>query len=146
MDSRKSTSGYIFFLVGGAISWRSKKQSIIASSTMEAEFIGCYEAISQALWFKFFISGFKVVDSIERSIKIHCDNSATVFFSRNNKSGSRSKHIDIKYLVIREDIKKQLISIEHISTESMVADPLTKGLLVKVFQDHVIHMCLIGSH
>ena len=91
---------------------------------------------------KNFISGLKVVDSIERPIKIYCDNSATTFFSKNNKSGSRTKHIDIKYLVVREHIKKQLVSIEHIDTESMVADPLTKGLSAKMFQNHVIHMGL----
>ena len=55
---------------------------------MEAEFIGCYEATSQALWLKNFIFGLRVVDSIEKPIKICCDNLAAVFFSKNNKSGS----------------------------------------------------------
>ena len=50
VDSRKSTSGYVFLLAGGAISWKSAKQSVIASSTMEAEFIGCFEATNHGLW------------------------------------------------------------------------------------------------
>ena len=98
MDSRKSTSGYIFFLANGAISWSSKNQIIVTSSTVEVEFIGCCEATSQAKWLKNFISSLKVVNSIERPLKIFCDNSAAAFFSKNNKSGSRSNHI-FKFLV-----------------------------------------------
>jgi hypothetical protein len=81
VDSRKSTLGYIFLLAGGAISWKSSKQTIVATSTIEAEFIACYEATTQALWLRNFIGGLKVVDSIARSIKIFCNNSAAVFFS-----------------------------------------------------------------
>jgi hypothetical protein len=142
VDSRKSTSGYIFFLAGGAISWKSSKQTIVATSTMEAEFIACYEITTQALWLRNFIGGLKIVDSIARPIKIFCDNSAAVFFS--NKSGSRSKHIDIKYLSVRDNIKRHEVFIEHISTESMVADPMTKGLPVKQFKGHD-HMGLVDS-
>jgi hypothetical protein len=81
VDSRKSTSGYIFLLAGRAISWKSSKQTMVATSTMEAEFIACYEGTKQALWLRNFIGGLKVVDSIARPIKIFCNNSAAVFFS-----------------------------------------------------------------
>ena len=59
-------------------------------------------------------------------------------FAKNNKSRSRSKHIDIKYLAIREHIKAKEVLIEHIRTEQMVADSLTKGMPPKVFRDHVV--------
>ena len=84
-DSRKSTSGYIFLLVGGAISWRSAKQSSVATSTTEAEFVSYFEATSQAIWLKSFISGLQIVDSISKSLKIYSDNSAAVFLTKNNK-------------------------------------------------------------
>jgi len=145
VDSRKSTLGYIFLLARGAISWRSNKQTIVATSTMEAEFIACYEATTQALWLRNFVGGLKIADSIARSIKIFYDNRAAIFFSKNNKSGSRSKHIDIKYLRVREYIKRNEVLIEHISTELMIADPMTKGLPVKLFKSHVEHMGLIDS-
>ncbi|KZV33967.1 hypothetical protein F511_04192 [Dorcoceras hygrometricum] len=128
MDSRKSTSGYIFLLAGGVVSWRSGKQSLTATSTMEAEFVSCFEATSHGVWMKSFISGLKVVDSISRPLKIFCYNSAAVFMAKNNKSGSRSKHIDINYLAIRERVKAKTVVIEHISTELMIADHLTKGM------------------
>ncbi|XP_040999737.1 secreted RxLR effector protein 161-like [Juglans microcarpa x Juglans regia] len=79
-DSRKSTSGYVFLLAGGAISWRSMKQTITASSTMEAEFVACFEATVHGLWLRNFISGLGVIDSIARPLRIYCDNSSAVFF------------------------------------------------------------------
>ena len=127
VDSRKSTYGYIFLMVDGAVSWRSVKQTLIATSTMEAEFVSCFEATSQGVWLKSFISGLRVMDSISRSLRIFCDNSVAVFLAENNKSGSQSKHIDIKYLAIREHVKEKKVIIEHISTELMIVDPLTKG-------------------
>ncbi|RVW95334.1 Retrovirus-related Pol polyprotein from transposon TNT 1-94 [Vitis vinifera] len=142
VDSRKSTSGYIFILAGGAISWRSVKQTMPATSTMEAEFISCFEATSHGVWLKSFISGLRVMDSISRPLSIYCDNSTAVFMAKNNKSGSRSKHIDIKYLAIRERVKEKKVVIEHISTELMIADPLTKGMPPLKFKDHVVNMGL----
>ncbi|RVW61091.1 Retrovirus-related Pol polyprotein from transposon TNT 1-94 [Vitis vinifera] len=142
VDSRKSTSGYIFILAGGAISWRSVKQTMTATSTMEAEFISCFEATSHGVWLKSFISGLRVMDSISRPLSIYCDNSTAVFMAKNNKSGSRSKHIDIKYLAIRERVKEKKVVIEHISTELMIADPLTKGMPPLKFKDHVMNMGL----
>ena len=145
VDSRKSTSGYVFMLAEGAISWRSAKQTLVATSTMEAEFVSCFEATSQGIWLRSFISGLKIVESISRPLRLYCDNSAAVFFAKNNKSGSRSKHIDIKYLAIREHIKAEEVLIEHIQTEQMIADPLTKGMPPKIFKDHVVRLGLRGN-
>ena len=142
VDSRKSTSGYIFKLADGVVSWRSAKQTLTATSTMEAEFISCFEAISHGVWLKSFISGLRIVDSISRPLKLYCDNSTAVFMAKNNNSGSRSKHVDIKYLAIREHVKEKKLVIEHISTESMLVDPLTKGMPPTYFKDHVVQMRL----
>ena len=62
--------------------------------------------------------------------------------AKNNKSGSRSKHIDIKYLVIRERVKEKKVGIEHVNIELMIADPLTKGMPPKNFKDHIVQMRL----
>ncbi|RVW95033.1 Retrovirus-related Pol polyprotein from transposon TNT 1-94 [Vitis vinifera] len=137
IDSRKSTSGYVFMLVGGVVSWRSAKQTLIATFTMKAEFVSCFEATSHGVWLKSFISGLRVVDSISRPLKIYCDNSAVVFMAKNNKSSSRNKHIDIKYLALRERVKKKTMVIEHVSTELMIVDPFTKGTPPLKFKDHV---------
>jgi hypothetical protein len=144
-DDRKSTSDLISMMAGGAISWKSVKQSIIATSTMEAEYVACYEATCQAMWLKNLISYFKVVESISRPLVIYCDNTAAVHFSHNTKSSSRSKHFDIKFLFVREKILDFQTRIEHLATENMLADPLTKGLTVGVFQRHVTQMSLVKS-
>ncbi|KAL0410471.1 UNVERIFIED_CONTAM: Retrovirus-related Pol polyprotein from transposon TNT 1-94 [Sesamum latifolium] len=144
LDTRKSTSGYIFLLANGAISWKSTKQTITASSTMGAEFVACYEATSQALWLRHFITGLKIVDSIFRPIQIFCDNSTAVFFSKNNKSGSHNKHIDIKFLVVREKVNKKETVIQHVRTELMVADPMTKALPANSYRNHVDRMGLVS--
>jgi hypothetical protein len=91
VDSKKSTSYYIFMLAAGLISWKSAKQSITASSTMQAEFMACYEATGQAVWLKNFILGFQVMDNIARPLTLLCDNDATIFFSKNNKSSGAFK-------------------------------------------------------
>ena len=87
-----------------------------ATSTMEAEFISCSEATSHSVWIKSFIFGLRIMDSISRSLSIYCDNSDAVFMVKNNKSGSQSKHIDIKYLTIIERVKENKVVIEHIGT------------------------------
>ncbi|KAL1312798.1 hypothetical protein AAHE18_16G065000 [Arachis hypogaea] len=115
VDSRKSTSGYIFMLADGAVSWKSAKQLLVVTSTMEN-----------------FISEFKIMDCISRPLRIYCDNSAAVFMAKNNRSSSRSKHIDIKYLAIKD----------RVNTKQMTANPLTKGMPPGLFKDHVTSMCL----
>ena len=91
IDNRKSTSGYVFTLAGGAISWKSPKQSVTASSTMYAEFVACYEAPWQVERLKKFIPGLRVVDSIQRPLKMYCDNEPAVFYAHNNKSSGAAK-------------------------------------------------------
>ena len=85
------------------------------------------------------------MDSISRLLRIFCDNSIAVFLAKNNKSGSRNKHIDTKYLAIREHVQEKQVVIEHISTELMIADPLTKGMPSMKFKDHVDKMGIVSS-
>jgi hypothetical protein len=103
-DDRKSTSGYVFTLAGGAISWRSCKHSIVASSTMYAEFIACFEATGQAIWLKKFIPDLIVVDCIDKPLKMYCDNQPVVFYAHNNKSSKATRPIKVKYYVVKDKI------------------------------------------
>ena len=123
-------------LAGGVISWRSVKQTLTATFTMEAEFVSCFEATSHGVWLKSILFGLRVV-AISRSLKLYCDNSSTIFMAKNNKSESRSKHIDTKYLAIRERVKEKTVVFEHISIELMISDPLTKGMPAKVMDTEI---------
>ena len=95
VDDKKSTSGYIFMMNEGAVSWKSVKQTLTTSSTMEAEYIVCYEATCHAILLWNFISALEDVYSIYRPLKLFCDNSATVSFFINTRSTSLSKHINV---------------------------------------------------
>jgi hypothetical protein len=140
VDDRKSISRYVFTLAKGAISWKSFKQTVTASSMMYAEFVVCYEATGQVKWLKKFVPGLKVVDNIQRPLKIYCDNEPAVFYAHNNKSSGAAKHIDIKFYVVKEKILDHTISLEHVRTKKMLADPLTKGLPPNVFREHLAGM------
>nr|KYP46269.1 Retrovirus-related Pol polyprotein from transposon TNT 1-94 [Cajanus cajan] len=146
VDSRKSILGYVFILARGAISWKSAKQIVVASSTMEAEFVVCFEATIQANWLRNFILGLGIVDSIAKPLKMYCDNFTTIFFSKNDKYSKGTKHIELKYFVVKEEVQKQRVSIEHISTNLMIVDPLTKGLPPKTFIEHVKNMGIIVTN
>ena len=135
-------------LAGGVVSWRSMKQTLKTTSTMEVELISYFEATSHGVWLKSFIASLRVVDSIQRPLRLYCDNSSAIFLAKNDKSGSRSKHIDIKYLAIRERVKEHKVVIEHVSTKLMVVDPLTKGMPIRNFREDVTNMgfSLYHSH
>ncbi|KAK9681992.1 hypothetical protein RND81_10G042200 [Saponaria officinalis] len=101
-------------------------------------FVSRFDTTSHGVWLKSFTFGFESFDSICRPIRMYCDNSAVVFMAKNNKSGSRSKHIDIKYLAVKERVQEKKVIIEHISIDLMIVDPLTKGMQIKNFKDHVV--------
>jgi hypothetical protein len=145
LDTDRSTSGYVFKLASGAISWSSFKQTVMTSSTMYAEFVACYEAVEQTMWLKKFVPVLRVVDSIERPLKLYCDNEPTVLYAHNNKKIKAAKHINIRFYVVKEKIQDQTISLEHISTKKMIADPLTKGLPPSVFREYLVGMGLRES-
>ncbi|KAJ9562152.1 hypothetical protein OSB04_007312 [Centaurea solstitialis] len=130
-NSKKSTCGYIFMLAGGAIAWKTMKQSLIATSTMEAEFIAIYEGVCEGIWIKNFLIQTNVLSSIvSNPLRMVCDNEAAVFFSGNSKRSNNSKHIGLKYYSVRQMVKRKEVIVEHIGTESQLADPFTKALSV----------------
>ncbi|KAI5426170.1 hypothetical protein KIW84_031847 [Lathyrus oleraceus] len=80
-----------------------------------------------------------------RYIKLYCDNSSTVFYAKNNKTSSGSKHLELKYLTIKDLVKKNDIVVEYIDTDFMLAGPLTKGLRPIVLNNHVESMGIVSS-
>jgi hypothetical protein len=145
LDTDRSTSDYVFKLAGGAISWSSSKQTVMTSSMMYAEFVACYEAVGQAMWLKNFVPGLRVVDSIKRTLKLYCNNERAIFYAHNNKKTKTVNHINIRFYVVKEKIQNQTISLEHISTKKMIADPLTNGLPPSVFREHLASMGLMEN-
>ena len=111
---------------------------------MASEFIACYEASNHRIWLQNFVTGLRIVDKIERPLRLYCHNKSAVMYSNKNRSSTKSKHINIKFLVVKERVQSGQVSIEHIGTNSMVAGMLTKGLSPKVFHEHTAHMGVIS--
>jgi hypothetical protein len=97
------------------------------------------------MWLKKFVSGLRVIDSIERPLKLYCDNEPVLLYTHNNNKTKAAKHINIMFYVVKEKIQDQTINLEHISTKKMIADPLTKGLPPSVFREHLAGMSLRES-
>ena len=77
-----------------------------------------------------------------KPLKLYCDNEPVVFYAHNNKSSGAAKHIDIKFYVVKEQVKDPTIYLEHIRTNKMLAGPHTKGLPPNVFREHLAGMRL----
>jgi len=110
---------------------------------MAAEFIACFDASNHGIWLRNFFTSLHVVDGIERPLKIYCGNKLAVLYSNNNRSTTKSKFIDIKFLVIKERVQNKQISIEDLRSNDILAYPLTKDSIPKVFHEHIAHMGVV---
>ena len=136
-DSRRSTSGSVFTLNGGSVVWRSIKQSCIADSTMEAEYVAACEAAKEAVWLRKFLIDLEVVSDAAQPMTLYCDNSGAVANSKEPRSHKRSKHIERRYHLIREIVARGDVEVKQISTHDNIADPFTKTLSIRVFEKHL---------
>ena len=114
------------------ISWASKKQSVVALSSTEAEYIAASLASQEAVWLRSLLGDISFVQKEPTVIKE--DNQGTIALSRNPKYHPRTKHIDIKYHFIRDKVEKKELVLEYCPTEQMLADLLTKQLGKTLFQ------------
>ena len=126
-DSSKSTSGYVFMTARGAIGWASKKQSLVALSSTESEYIGLCNAGQHLAWLRTFFDD--IGHAQKKPTDLFCDNQAAIILTKDAQFRARTKHIQRKYHFIRDDIvaKGQAI-VRYVSTEDMIADIFTKAL------------------
>ena len=132
-DSRKSTEAYVFLLTGGAISWRSKKQSIVALSSCEAEYISACTAAKEAIWLSNVLQNLLGTKS-PSPITVLMDNQGSIKSAQNTSINARNKHIDIRHHFVREAVAKKEVALAYCPTTDQVADILTKPLLRVLFQ------------
>ncbi|GLC47439.1 hypothetical protein PLESTM_002074400 [Pleodorina starrii] len=137
VDTRRSTTGYVFLNAGGAVSWSSRLQPTVATSTAEAEYMASGSACKEALWFRHLARDLKLGVS---SVPIKCDNQAAIKIIENPISSARSKHIDVLHHFVRERVVRGEISYSYCKSADMVADCLTKPLPLPSFQKCVQSM------
>ncbi|KAL8064717.1 hypothetical protein ABFX02_01G109450 [Erythranthe guttata] len=136
VDDSKSNSGFIFTLNGGAVCWKSSKQSTTADSTTEAEYIAASEAAKEGTWIRKFIQELGVIPDASDPVPLYCDNTGAVAQAKEPRSHQKSKHILRKYHVIREIIDRGEVKVERVTSEENVADPFTKPLPRSVHEKH----------
>ena len=127
-EDTKSTSGYVFTLGGGAVSWKSSKQTCIARSTMESEFIALDKAGEEAEWLRNFLEDIPCWSKPVSAICIHCDNQSAICRAQNKMYNGKSRHIRRRHNTIKQLLENGIISIDYIQSKKNLADPLTKGL------------------
>ncbi|GJU63182.1 retrovirus-related pol polyprotein from transposon TNT 1-94 [Tanacetum coccineum] len=127
---RKSTSGVCTFMGCCLTSWFAKKQTALAISTTEAEYVSAGKACQQALWMKQALIDY---DICLDDVPIMCDNKGAIDLSKNPVQHSRTKHIEIRHHFLRDNVQKGNISIEKVASEDNIADIFTKPLKREVF-------------
>ena len=123
LDKRRSTTGYVFTLAKGPVSWRSTLQSTVALSTTEAEYMAVTEAFKEAIWLHGLIEDLGIV---QEHVDVHCDSQSAICLAKNQVHHSRTKHIDVRFHFVREIMDEGDILLQKIGTADNPADMLTK--------------------
>ena len=124
--TRKSTTGFIFMLAGAAISWSSKKQTVVALSSTEAEYMAACTATQEAVYLRTLMKDLKMEQVGPTTI--YQDNQSSIAIANSDVSSKRTKHIDIRYHYVQEKIQSEEIKIKYRETTKMAADCLTKAV------------------
>ena len=129
---RRSTSGHIYLLNSGPVTWSSTKQRCVATSTTESEYISLSEASKQGQWIRALLRELQRTQYLSSTLAtpIFSDNQGCIALARDPVAHSRTKHIDVRYHYIRELVAYNKATVEYIPTDEMVADMLTKPLLL----------------
>jgi len=133
-DNRRSINGFIIFLCGVPIVWRSKQQKTVALSSSEAEFVAISEAVKEILFVLQLLRTMNI--PVEMPIKVRVDNMGAIFMSENASSGIRTRHVDTRYHFVREQVAEKIVEIIFVRTEDNKADGFTKNVKGEVFEKH----------
>ncbi len=127
-DSRRSISGYIFTVAGGAVSWASRRQRNVTTSSTEAEYVSMATAAKTAKWLRALLADVGYVLIARDPVLLHVDNRGALAWAKDPIDHSRSKHVDVQYHWVRELVQRRIIEVQWVKSSDMHADFLTKPL------------------
>jgi hypothetical protein len=131
----KATSGYVFTLAGGAVTWRSSKQTILTRSTVEAELVALDSVVVEAEWIQNLLSDLPIMDKPVPPVLTYCDNQTVLVKVKSRKENMKSsEHIKRRLKSARHALEVGIITVDYICSEENLADLFTKGLARTVIQ------------
>lgn len=125
-DTCHSTSGYVFMMAGGPVTWSSKRQATVALSTVEAEYVAMSRCAQQMVWMHSWMNEVQVKYSVPGLLK--GDNRGAIALTKNTKDHGKVKHIDIHHHYIWELLQSGAIAVKQVSSSDNLADMFTKPL------------------
>ena len=130
LDHRISTSGYVFNLFGGAISWMSKRQAVVSLSTTKVEYMVSTHASKEVVCLQILCSS---TGFVQKGVRLDCDSQSEIFPAKNPTYHAKEKHIDVKYHFVRDMVEDKKVLLEKVDTVKNVADSLTKLVSTEKF-------------
>ncbi|RVX10690.1 Retrovirus-related Pol polyprotein from transposon RE2 [Vitis vinifera] len=135
-DTHRSTTGYVFMLGSGTISWCSKRQSTVSLSTTEAEYRAAAMAAQESTWLIRLMNDLHQL--VDYAVPLYYDNQSAVRLAENPVFHARTKHVEVHYHFIKEKVLEEEVELKQIKSEDQVADLFTKGLSGSKFESFVI--------
>ncbi|XP_061343024.1 uncharacterized protein LOC133289168 [Gastrolobium bilobum] len=142
--TRQSTSGYFTFVEDNLVTWKSKKQKVVARSSAEAEFRGMAHGVCELLWIKSILQDLGIC--YNQPMELHCDSKTAIEIVHNPVQHDSTKHVEVDRHFIKEKLDQKIIQFPYIKSEDQLADILTKAVSGKVFEEAINKLGMIDIY
>ena len=141
---RRSTSEYFIFVECNLVTWRSKKQKVVARSSAEAEYRSIAHGVCELLWVKQVLQDLR--SDYETSMELHCDNKTAIEIAHNPVQHDRAKHVEVERHFIKENLDWKIIQLMFVQSENQLVDILTNAVSRRAFFNAIDKLDMINMY